>query len=282
MHVALIAPAHEILALRVGGTEFRVARFVVGIPDLALLGSHRRRRHEFHVAVGHRLLERHVLITRRDAASGIIVEERRRFGINAIVVEAEVTERRRPFAVRRLMLRHQHERLRLVAPLQPVEGHVRDDVGRVTRHRDGFAVLDHRRIVVHALTGKDLPEVEAGRIRAEVPLADDRGLIAGLLQQLREGDLRTVEPGIGVVRKAVQVAVLSGEDGRTRRPADRVRHHAAVKAHAALGDPVDVRRLEQLPFVTVGADGLIRVIVGEDEDDVRLAGRGGVRGQGEQ
>ena len=38
VHVALVLPAHEVLALEVGLAEGGVARLVVGVPGLALLG----------------------------------------------------------------------------------------------------------------------------------------------------------------------------------------------------------------------------------------------------
>ncbi len=55
--------------------------------------------------------------------------------------------------------------------------------------------------------------VEPGGRALQVPLADHRRLVAGLLQELRERDLGAVEH-VGVVAHAVQVAVLAGQDHR--------------------------------------------------------------------
>ena len=276
MHVALIAPAHEVLAGKIGGAEFRVAGPVVGIPRLLLLGRNPRRQRQLRVAVGKGLRNRHVLVTHGDAPPRIIVEQRRGLGIHAVLVEAQVAQRRRPFAVRRLVLAHQHERLRLVPVLEPLQRDIADDVGHIARHRDLLAHFDHRRVIIDALARENLPKIKARWIGAEMPLADDRRLVAGLLEQLGKRLLRAVERGVRVVGKPVQVAVFSGEDGRARRAADRVGHETAVKAHALFREAVDVRGIEQLARVAVGADGLVGVIVGKNKDDVRrFRGAGG-------
>ena len=64
------------------------------------------------------------------------------------------------------------------------------------------------------------------------------------------------------------MAVLAGEHRGAAGPADRVGHEAAVEPHPLPGQPVDVRRLDQPARVAVGADGLVGMVVGEDEDDV--------------
>ena len=71
---------------------------------------------------------------------------------------------------------------------------VSDDVGHVALMADSLAVADHWRVVVDALAGQDFPVVEALGFAFEVPLADDGRLIAGLVQQPGERDLRAVEP----------------------------------------------------------------------------------------
>ena len=193
----------------------------------------------------------------------------------------QVAQRGRPLAVRRLVLRHQEERLVLVAGLEPVDREVGDHVGDVTLVLHALAHLDHRRVVVAPLAGQDVPVIEAGGIGHQVPLAEDRGLVAGGLEQFGKRDLRAVEAAVGVVEEAVGVAVLAGEDGGPRRPADGVGHEAPVEAHALLRDAIDVGRLDQLPRIAIGADGLVGVVVGEDEDDVGPLGGEG-RGRREQ
>src|SRR6185312_13633714 len=119
---------------------------------------------------------------------------------------------------------------------------------------------------------KDVPVIEAGGITDKVPFADDSGLIAGFLQQLWEGGLRTVEAAVGVVVEAVGVRILAGDERGPARAADRIANHAAIEANSVLTDAIDIRRVEQLAGVAVGTDGLVGVIVGEDDDDV--GGRG--------
>ena len=69
----------------------------------------------FRSRVVHGLGDRHVLIVLGLAAAGVVVEQRGRLGIDAVVVVAQVTQGRLPLAMRRLVLAHQQKRLRLVA-----------------------------------------------------------------------------------------------------------------------------------------------------------------------
>ena len=275
VHVALVAPADEVLALRVGLTVGRIARLVIGVPDGGLLGVELRRALQFDVLGRDGLLQSHVVLRHGLRPIGVVVEQSSRLRVDAVLVETEVLDVRLPLAVRRLVLEHEHEGLRLVALAHPVEREVGDDVGDVTLHLHHALGVLHRRVVVDALAGQHLPEVEAGGITDEVPLADDGGLVAGLLQQLREGELRAVEDGVRVVEEAVEVRVFAGQDDGAARTADGIGDQSAIEAHTFLGKAVDVRGLVQLTGVTVGADRLIGVVIGEDEHDVGLLGRSG-------
>src|SRR5690606_39288618 len=53
--------------------------------------------------------------------------------------------------------------------------------------------LDERRIVIQALPGQNIPVIKAGRIALEMPLADDGGVITGLLQCFGDRPLTAVE-----------------------------------------------------------------------------------------
>ena len=276
VHVALVFPADEVLAGEIGGAELGVARLVVGIPHLPLLGGEAGRGDELGVAVDHGLVDRHVLIVLGGAAARVVVEEGGRLVVHAVVVGLEVAQGGLPLTVRGLVLTHEEEGLGLVALGEPVEGDIGDDVGDVAGILDGLAHADHGRIIVDTLAGEDLPEIEAGGIGAEMPLANDRGLVAGLLENLRKRGLRAIEAdAAGIVVEAVDVIVGAGEHGGAAGPADGVGHETAVEAHALLRDAVDVRRIEQLAGIAVGAESLVGVVVGKDEDDV---GGGGGRG----
>ena len=205
----------------------------------------------------------------RLAAPGIIVEQRRRLGIAAIVVVAQVADRGQPLAVRCLVLAHEQERLGFVAFLQPVEGKLGDDVGGITLVFHALAVVDHGGVVVDPLPRQDVPLVEAGRVGDQVPLAENGRLVTGRTEQLGEGRLRTVEAAVGVVVEAIQMGVLTGQNRCAAGTADRVRHDAPVETHPLLGQAIDVRRIDQPARIVVGTDGLIGMVVAEDEDDVR-------------
>ena len=131
------------------------------------------------------------------------------------------------------------------------------------------AVVEDR-IDVTALAGQDVPVVETLRLGAEVPLAEHRRVVAGLLETVGDGDRRWIE----VVEDgdAVLVAVLAGEDGGPAGRADGVHRVTTAEAQALGGEAVHVRcRVDR---AAVRADGVGRVVVRHDEQDVRSLGRG--------
>ena len=275
MQIPVVAPADEVLALRVRFLESLVAGLVILVPLLLVGVVHPRRVDQLRIQFGERLFEGHILRFLGFPAASEIVEERIRLGVNAVFVVAEVPQRRRPLAVRSLVLTHQQERFRFVARLHPVDAEIGDEIGDVAGVGFLFAFADHRRVVIDPLPRQDVPVIETGRIRHKVPLADDRRLITGLLEQLGKGDLGAVELAIAVVVEAVDVRILAREHAGPARPADAIRHQAAVEAHPLFGDAVDIRGRVQLQRMPVGADRLIRVIVRENEDDVRRLRLGG-------
>ena len=77
---------------------------------------------------------------------------------------------------------------------------------------------------------------------------------------------------VAVHQETVLVRVLARLDRRTARPANAVGHIAAIKAHPGPGNAINIWRLVQAP-ATVGADGLVGVVVTENEENIRLFGR---------
>ena len=175
--------------------------------------------------------------------SGVIIEEGGGLGQVDVVEEIVVPGGGHPVAVGRLVLAHQQEGLVLGAVvLQPVERLVGDEIGAVAFGTLLGAVhFEEVRVVVTALVGKDFPEIEAGGLAAEVPFADDRGLIAGALQGFGEGGLFAVEVAVVVVEEAVDVGVLAGEDAGAGRSADGVGAIRAFENGSLFREAVDVR-----------------------------------------
>ena len=172
---------------------------------------------------------------------------------------------RLPRTVRRFVMHHQKERLLARPALDELEGQIGDDIGGVAARVRLLSCrrVEHR-IPVCALAREDLPAIEPGGIAAEMPLADHAGVVPALLQQPRDCHPRAVEPiehG-----HAVQVRVLAGQNRGAARRADRVRGKHVREQRALAGQPIDVRRL--VDARPVGADGVRRVVVGHDEDDV--------------
>ena len=275
VHVALVAPLDQVATLGLRPLVGLVDRTIVGVPDLGLLGRDAGRVDELHVERVDGLGQGHVLVADRVGAIGVVIEQRVRLGVDTSLVPPEVREIGRPFAVRGLLLAHQQEGLGLVALGQPAEGDVGGDIRHVTRSLHDAGGRLHGRVVIDTLPQEDLPEVETGRVGVEVPLADHRGLVTGGLQEFRERRLGPVEDGVGVVVETVPVGILAGQDHRAARAADGVRDQRPVEAHAFPGDPVDIRGLDEFPLVAVGADGLVGMVIGVDEDDVRASRFGG-------
>ena len=107
------------------------------------------------------------------------------------------------------MVIEQREGLVGVAPAQPVDREVGDQVRDVACMLDALSHFDEQGVVIGPLAGQDFPIVEAGGLGLEVPLADHGCLVTRLSQQLGKGLLRAVE-GISVAALAVDVAVLAG------------------------------------------------------------------------
>ena len=179
MQVTLITPLDQVPALRVLFSKRFVPRAIIGVPLGPLFRIQLGGRGELRVERREGLGKRHVLLAFRFATAGIVVEQRVRFRIDAVAVVAEVSQGGRPFAVRRLVLAHQHERLGFIAAFKPFHGQVGDDVGDVALMFHILAVADHRRVVVHTLARQDVPVIETGRFAHQMPLPDDRRLVPG-------------------------------------------------------------------------------------------------------
>ncbi len=109
--------------------------------------------------------------------------------------------------------------------------------------------------------------IETLRRRFEVPLPDHRGLVSRLPQQLRKGLLIPVKR-VPVAHEPVLVTVLPRLNHRPARPANRVGHVAPREPHPPFAMRsrfgVDIR------VDVIGAQGLLAVVIGEDEENVGL------------
>jgi len=104
-----------------------------------------------------------------------------------------------------------------------------------------------------------------------VPFADHRGLVSRILEHFRESRLGAVEAAVVVVEEAVEVRVFAGQNRGTGWAADGISAERVVKDHAFFGDAIDVRgRGNLVKAFAVSGDGFGGVVVGEDEDDIRV------------
>ncbi len=176
---------------------------------------------------------------------------------------------------------------------EPVEAVVGKFVGDVAllRHRAAVEIEHGRRPVgprragqVGAVATERHPAVEAGLRRvgrlADVPLAEESRAVADPLQQFGKEHRAGAEAG-SVVDHAVGVGVVTGEDRRTARRAERRRHECIPEPHAVAGERVEPRRLDE--GMARASQKIVAVVVGEDKDDVPRSGglsrfRGGLLG----
>ena len=213
----------------------------------------------------------HLLLSRPTAAADVLVEQIVRLRQRHVVVHIQMLRAGLPVAMRGLVMIHQEERLVLVPLLlKESQRFVRDDVGRIARVFDDTLGRFHRRIVIGPLADQYVPIVEAGRLALEMPLTDDGRLIAGLLQQLGDGLLASVER-VAVSDEAVQMAVLACQDNGPARPTDRVGTEGVVESNALVGQPIEIGRL--IDLAAIGRDGMRGMVVAHDVDDIGPLGR---------
>ena len=162
-------------------------------------------------------------------------------------------------------MKQQAEGLITLPPLQPGQGEIGGQVGGVAFQSLALPHFDKIGIVIAPLAGKNIPIIETGRLAFQMPFTHQSGLIAGLLQQLREGLLRAVEHH-RVVDLPVTMAVLPGQQHRPAGSTDRIGAETTLEAHPPRRQPVDVGGA--VNHAAIGADGLVAVIVGHDENDV--------------
>ncbi len=121
-----------------------------------------------------------------------------------------------------------------------------------------------------------MPIVESDRIASEMPFSDDSRRISRRLQQLGEGRLRTVKDAVAVIIESILVRILAGHDRGATGTADRVRYQTAIKTDSFTGDPIHMGSVEQLTRIAIATDGLASKVVGEEKNDVRPLGVGGM------
>ena len=169
------------------------------------------------------------------------------------------------------------ERLALGLVLHKLDALVDDEVSLMTE-----AAVWH--LLVKGITANDLDFVEVlfpfeALGHAGVPLAKVSRAIALFPEDI--GVERFHGVGTGLVRVVGRAKAPAGESRKNRRaahPADGVAHEGVGKAHALLGQLVEVGRLHHVVAIT--ADGAGGLVIGEEEDDIRRGRSAGELGKG--
>ncbi len=273
-HVPLVLPADELLAGERLAVDDDFHRLDVE-PHVPLLGRLEiGRRLELEVpprqVAGHGLL----VLRQRGGAGRVVVPEGLGLGDDLVLEQGLVPFIGLPGAVGGFLVEHEEERLVLGPRLQELDPEVRGDGGAVPFDREPVPRDEELRIPVGSLARQDDPAVEAGRVGAEVPLADHPGVISRRLKVFGDVVAGAVEPVED--RHAVLVRILAGQEGGAAGGADGVGDEGVGEAGSFVGQAVEVWRLVDLG--AVGRDGVLRVVVGEEEEDVRAGRRVGAVG----
>ncbi len=113
--------------------------------------------------------------------------------------------------------------------------------------------------------------IEPGRIRLQVPLAEDGSRVACLLQQFGKGLLRPVKR-VKVAHLAVHVAVFTGQNRSSAWSADGVGAEIVLKKGPFPRQPVNIGCRRYFgEWTAVGRDRFERVIIRKEEEDIRPA-----------
>ena len=175
-------------------------------------------------------------------------------------------------------MEHHHEErfTRLAGLIENFLADFREILGRIfafvdfSRDLSVFCGNIEPRVVVYALTlinHPTVPVVSPDCVRAAaMEFTDKRCVVAALSQVAADGfDFRrkTHEN-----RNSVFVAVLSSQNARARRGADRIRAHDVREDHSLARHRVDMRR--PVDAAAVRGNRMGGVIVGHDKEDVHL------------
>jgi hypothetical protein len=185
--------------------------------------------------------------------------------------------------VRRVVAEPEHPRLVMLPP-DEIGRETREDIRGVARQRLRRGTVDGEILIVIPVAFDDIliphggviPKNPMRGILTDVPLADERCLVAGFPQRSRPERHGGWIVGLALRRHALQVNAVNA----MRQPAS---HHAGParraprgtvgrgEAHALRREPVDVRRAHPRPraFLTIAAERALALVVGVDEEDVR-------------
>ncbi len=282
VEVAAVAqPPHEPADVVVdrGHAGEVVLHVALVLPQRLVLARKPLRDRLFQVHLGEVVGDAHGRATGRVGAGGEVVGEGVRDRDLAVGIQAGMPVVRFPGTVRGLVPDQEAPRIAAVERAEPADGEVGDEVGGVAGFDPEPVGGQEPGVVVLALVDERVPVVEPLRVVgdpvglavAHVPLADESGPVAGVPQRRDEGRLAGVDRGVEGA-DPVDVAVGAGQQGRPARCAERVGREEVLEPDPGLADRVDVGRgVDHRP---VGADGVGRVVVAEEEQDVGPARAG--------
>ena len=267
--IPLVLPPNEIITLESERFKRFVSRLIGGLPgsSIGFAHLHHPLRHlKLEIDWPQVLTDGHLLEGRSLRSAGVIIKERCRLGEILAFEVMQVSGPRHPFTMWSLVLDHEDEGLcRISLILEPVDRQIGDEIGDVAFGLDAFTISDHGGSVIEALPDQSLIVVEPNRLTLEVPLADQRRLIPGLLGEGRKRWLSSIEL-LGVRGHSMKMTEGPCENRGTTWRTDGILDEVAIEDQSFPSDAVDVRG--GVSISPVLRNGLPGMVVGHDEQDV--------------
>jgi len=136
---------------------------------------------------------------------------------------------------------------------------------------DRGAIFNEIWLKVFSLPFEDVPVVKTSinfsRLRIEMVLADDGGVVSVSLHLLRISPLALVECHVVILYEPVNVTVFGCENHSSCRPAKGIGNKGIVKPHTFFGNSVDVWCLDM--NVIIRADSFERVVIRHHKQYIR-------------
>ncbi len=124
----------------------------------------------------------------------------------------------------------------------------------------GVSLVKVAEPIIEALPVRDTRAVGL----AKAPLADDAGCVAGLFQQLGDGDIRRPQRHAGIASNEAVAGVQAGHQDAARGRTDRAAGIVLSKAHSLFGHFIQIRRLDL--FLSKTAKVAVAKVVGQDKN----------------
>ena len=154
--------------------------------------------------------------------------------------------------------------------LQPIQGHVGDDIGHIALDfYIAFIFGDKVRIVVRTLPRQNLKLVKSFGIVSKMQFPKHRRLITCPLQKLWESHVSGIERKM-VINLSIHVRMLARQNGSSARCTDGIGYRRLGKQNSHLSNTINIWRFDE--SIIISRNSLVSMIIRHDENDIRSFG----------